>query len=186
MAEACARTNHNAKREKTRFQVALWCNRQLASLVSVSYTHLDVYKRQRYAWSIAACLLTTALTAPLQKFLDLANIVMLFLLCVVLVAVRLGRGPAMLAAVVSVAAFDFFYVQPHLSFAVSDVQYLVTFAVMLAVGLIIGQLTARLQFAADAVSYTHLDVYKRQVFGRLCLNYLEAAEERLRRRTTTL
>ena len=103
----------------------------------------------RYAWSIAACLLTTALTAPLQKFLDLANIVMLFLLCVVLVAVRLGRGPAMLAAVVSVAAFDFFYVQPHLSFAVSDVQYLVTFAVMLAVGLIIGQLTARLQFAAD-------------------------------------
>jgi two-component system sensor histidine kinase KdpD len=79
---------------------------------------------------------------------DLANIVMLFLLCVVLVAVRLGRGPAMLAAVLSVAAFDFFFVAPRFSFAVSDVQYLVTFAVMLGVGTLIGQLTANLRFAA--------------------------------------
>ena len=43
-------------------------------------------------------------------------------------------GPAALSAVLSVALFDFFFVQPHLSFAVSDVQYLITFAVMLIVG----------------------------------------------------
>jgi two-component system sensor histidine kinase KdpD len=53
-----------------------------------------------------------------------------------------------MAAVVSVAAFDFFYVPPRYSFAVSDVQYLVTFGVMLAVGLLTGQLTAGLQFQA--------------------------------------
>jgi two-component system sensor histidine kinase KdpD len=47
-----------------------------------------------------------------------------------------------------VASFDFFFVQPRFSFAVSDVQYLLTFAVMLAVGLLIGQLTANLRFAA--------------------------------------
>jgi two-component system sensor histidine kinase KdpD len=74
---------------------------------------------------------------------------MLFLLCVVLVAVKLGRGPAMLAAFLAVASFDFFFVQPRFSFAVSDVQYLVTFAVMLAVGLLIGQLTAHLRFSAS-------------------------------------
>jgi two-component system sensor histidine kinase KdpD len=102
----------------------------------------------RYAWAAAACLLTTLLTLPLLELFDLANIVMLFLLCVVLVAVRLGRGPAMLAAVLSVASFDFFFVRPRFSFAVSDVQYLVTFAVMLAVGLLIGQLTAHLRFSA--------------------------------------
>lgn len=55
----------------------------------------------------------------------------------------------MLAAVLSVASFDFFFVQPRLSFAVSDVQYLLTFAVMLAVGLLIGQLTANLRFSAQ-------------------------------------
>lgn len=103
----------------------------------------------RYAWALAACVATTVITQPMLALFDLANIVMLFLLCVVLVAVRLGRGPAMLAAVLSVASFDFFFVPPRMSFAVSDVQYLVTFAVMLGVGLLIGQLTANLRFAAN-------------------------------------
>lgn len=102
----------------------------------------------RYAWAVAACLFTTLLTLPLVNLFDLANIVMLFLLCEVLVAVKLGRGPAMLAAVVSVASFDFFFVPPRFSFAISDVQYLVTFTVMLSVGLLIGQLTAHLRFSA--------------------------------------
>ncbi|GAA4021523.1 DUF4118 domain-containing protein [Actimicrobium antarcticum] len=100
-----------------------------------------------YAWAVAACVAATLLTLPLAGWFDLANIVMLFLLCVVLVAVRFGRGPSALAAVVSVASFDFFFVEPRFSFAVSDVQYLVTFAVMLAVGVLFGQLTANLRFA---------------------------------------
>lgn len=106
----------------------------------------------RYGGATAACLLTTVLTLPMLPLFDLANIVMLFLLCVVLVAVKLGRGPASLAAVLSVASFDFFFVQPRLSFAVSDVQYLVTFAVMLVVGLLIGQLTANLRFSANVAA----------------------------------
>jgi two-component system sensor histidine kinase KdpD len=103
----------------------------------------------RYAWSLGACIGTSLLTFPMLPHFDLANIVMLFLLCVVLVAVKLGRGPAMLAAILSVASFDFFFVAPRFSFAVSDVQYLVTFAVMLGVGLLIGQLTANLRFSAN-------------------------------------
>ncbi len=102
-----------------------------------------------YVWASAACVLTTLLALPLLRLFDLANIVMLFLLYVVLVAVKLGRGPAMLAAVLGVASFDLFFVQPRFSFAVSDVQYLVTFSVMLLVSLIIGQLTASLRFSAS-------------------------------------
>ena len=78
---------------------------------------------------------------------------MLFLLTVVLVAVKLGRGPAVLAAFVSVATFDFFFVPPRFSFAVTDFQYLLTFAVMLAVALIIGQMTAGLRYQARVASY---------------------------------
>ena len=92
--------------------------------------------RIRYPVAIAACVLTVLLALPLRGWLDLANIVMLFLLAVFLVAVRLGRGPAVLTAFLSVAAFDVFFVHPYLSFSVDDAQYLVTFAVMLAVGLI--------------------------------------------------
>ncbi len=96
---------------------------------------------------------TTLVAVALLPYFDLANIVMLFLLTVVLVAWRLGGGPAVLAAFVSVAAFDFFCVPPRLSFAVSDVQYLVTFVVMLAVALIIGQMTAGLRYQARVATY---------------------------------
>ncbi len=102
----------------------------------------------RYAWAAVAVVVVTGVAFPLVRFFDLANIVMLFLLATVLVAVKLGRGPAALAAVLNVAAFDYFFVAPRFSFAVSDVQYLLTFAVMLAVGLITGQLTAGLRFQA--------------------------------------
>ena len=102
----------------------------------------------RYVWATTAVVAVTLLAFPLFRVFDLANIVMLFLLATVLVAVKFGRGPAALAAVLNVAAFDYFFVQPRFSFAVSDVQYLLTFAVMLAVGLITGQLTAGLRFQA--------------------------------------
>jgi two-component system sensor histidine kinase KdpD len=85
---------------------------------------------------------------PTIAYLDLANIAMLFLLVVLLVAVRLGRGPSVTATCVGVACFDFFFVQPRFTFAISDFQYLVTFGVMLAVGLITGHLTAGLRFQA--------------------------------------
>ncbi len=82
--------------------------------------------------------------------LDLANIAMIYLAGVVVSAFWLGRGPSVLAAIVGVAAFDFFFVPPRYTFAVSDVQYLITFAVMLGAGLLIANLTTRLRGLADA------------------------------------
>jgi two-component system sensor histidine kinase KdpD len=101
-----------------------------------------------YLWSIAITALITSLSAFALGFLELVNLVMLYLLGVMYVATRFGRGPSVLSSVLSVAAFDFFFVPPHLSFAVSDIQYLVTFAVMLAVGLIVSTLTVNLRSQA--------------------------------------
>jgi two-component system sensor histidine kinase KdpD len=105
-------------------------------------------KRLRYVWAAVGCGAVTALSMPLAVRFDRSNIVAIYLLAVVLVGVRLGRGPAAFAAVLSVSAFDFFFVPPRFSFAVSDVQYLLTFCIMLAVGLITGQLTAGLRSQA--------------------------------------
>lgn len=105
-----------------------------------------------YLVAVIACAVTTALATLLTDYFDLANIVMLFLLTVVLVAARLGRGPAVTAAFLSVALFDFFFVPPKLSFTVHDAQYLLTFAVMLAVALITGELTAGLRRQAQTAS----------------------------------
>ena len=105
--------------------------------------------RKDYLWALVWCGAATALSALTRPWFDLVNIAMLFLAAVVAVALRHGRGPAALASVVSVAAFDFFFVPPRMSFAVSDVQYLLTFAVLLTVGLVIGQLTAGLREQAE-------------------------------------
>ncbi|MET0323380.1 MAG: DUF4118 domain-containing protein [Duganella sp.] len=101
-----------------------------------------------YAVAVAASLAIALGAMPLLRWLDLANIAMLFLLGVLLTAVRFGRGPSVLATCVSVACFDFFFVAPRFNFAVSDFQYVITFMVMLAVGLITGHLTSGLRFQA--------------------------------------
>lgn len=74
-----------------------------------------------------------------------ANTVMLFLAAVAWSAVRHGRGPAIVASALAVLVFDFFFVPPRFTFAVADAQYVVTFAVMLAIGLVISTLAARLR-----------------------------------------
>ena len=106
--------------------------------------------KKGYAWALVFCAIITVAAMPLIGYLVLANIVMLYLLGVLLIGVKFGRGPAVLAAFSSVALFDFFFVPPQLSFTVNDAQYLVTLAVMLAVALITGQLTAGLRQQADA------------------------------------
>ncbi|UIF90553.1 DUF4118 domain-containing protein [Cupriavidus sp. UYPR2.512] len=91
---------------------------------------------------------TTVLAAGLLSVFDLANVVMVFLLAVVGISIRYGRGPGALAAMLSVLAFDFFFVPPKLTLTVNDTQYFFTFALMLVVALVIGQLAAQLRFEA--------------------------------------
>ena len=105
-----------------------------------------------YVWATVVCVATALFATPLIEVLELSNIVMLFLLAVVGVSLVFGRGPAVLAAFLGVALFDFFFVPPRFTFAVSDVQYLVTFAVMLVVALVVGQLTAGLKQQAEAAT----------------------------------
>jgi two-component system sensor histidine kinase KdpD len=105
-----------------------------------------------YAKAAAGCALAGLAATAVFPIVDLPNIVMVFLLAVVLVSVRYGRGPGVLASFLAVAIFDFFFVPPRFSFAVSDVQYLMTFFVMLVVGLITGQLTAGSKYQAKVAT----------------------------------
>ena len=76
---------------------------------------------------------------------------MVYLLGVVAVALRCGRQLAVWASFLSVAAFDFFCVPPYLTFRVHNYEYLLTFAAMLVVALVISTQTARIRKqAADA------------------------------------
>jgi two-component system sensor histidine kinase KdpD len=103
-----------------------------------------------YGQALVAVAVCTGLAAAMFGRFAPSNLIMVYLLGVIVVATRHGRGPSLLASVLSVAAFDFFFVPPFYTFAVTDTEYLVTFSVMLVVALVISGLAVRIR--AQAVS----------------------------------
>jgi two-component system sensor histidine kinase KdpD len=97
---------------------------------------------QRYGWALAVTAVATAIAFVMYPYLELVNLVMVYLLGVTVAGLRLGRGPAVVTAVANVIVFDFCFVPPRFSAAVTDAQYLVTFAVMLIVAIVIATLMA--------------------------------------------
>ncbi|WP_035340772.1 MULTISPECIES: two-component system sensor histidine kinase KdpD [unclassified Dickeya] len=117
---------------------------------------MDKWRRQFYGCSVAIllCALVTllALWSPFSM-LEPVNLVMLYLLAVVIIALFYGRWPSVLSAVINVASFDLFFVVPKGTFVVADAQYLVTFAVMLIIGILVGNLTAGVRYQARVARY---------------------------------
>jgi len=106
--------------------------------------------RISYLWALGVVLGCTGIGAALLPHVAPTNLVMVYLLGVVAVSLWLGRGPSIMAAILSVAVFDLCFVPPRWTFAVGDTEYLLTFAVMLLTGLVISTLTGRVQFQAHS------------------------------------
>ena len=95
---------------------------------------------QGYAWSLGATAACTAAGLLTAGHLSLVNIAMIYLLGVVVIALKFTRGAAVLTTVLAIGAFDYLFVPPQGTFTVDDVQYVLTFAIMLVVGLVISRL----------------------------------------------
>lgn len=94
-----------------------------------------------YAWATGATLACTAAGLAMRGRFDLVNIAMIYVLAVVGIAARFSRGPTVATALLAVLAFDVVFVPPRGAFSVDDAQYLLTFAIMLVVGLVVSRLT---------------------------------------------
>jgi two-component system sensor histidine kinase KdpD len=103
-----------------------------------------------YVASLILVAFITAIGWLVKSFISPANLAMLYLLAVVIIAFRRGLKPAIFTAVIGVLAFDFFFIPPHLTFRVSDTEYLITFAGMIIVGGLISLLVARAREQSDA------------------------------------
>ena len=99
----------------------------------------------RYWAALLISGICSGIAALMYPYFELTNLVMVYLLGGTVAALRLGRGPASLTALVNVLTFDFFFVPPRYTFAVSDFQYVVTFGVMLVITLIIASLVANVR-----------------------------------------
>jgi K+-sensing histidine kinase KdpD len=96
-----------------------------------------------YVGAIALVALVTALGTLAGTRLAQPDLVLIYLLVVVIAATRLGRGPSLAAATLSVLAFDFFFLPPRFNFAVYEKRYVLTLAIMLVVSLVISRLSIR-------------------------------------------
>jgi len=112
---------------------------------------LHPFELRGYGASVFLVVAASLCCSLLKPFLEPTNMVMIFLLAVVLAAVRLGRRPAILAAFLGVLSFDFFFVPPHLTFAVADTQYLITFVALFVVGVVISTLVTRVRERAEVI-----------------------------------
>jgi two-component system sensor histidine kinase KdpD len=105
---------------------------------------------KEWYWCLAAVAVSTALAGLMSPYFDRTDIAMVYLLGIVVASTRTGRGPALVTTLLSVAAFDFFFVPPYFTFAVSDIRYVVTFGVMFVVAVVITQLTLRIREQSEA------------------------------------
>jgi two-component system sensor histidine kinase KdpD len=96
---------------------------------------------------VAAC---TGIAALMFSYFNLVDLAMVYLLGIMIAASRTSKGPSLLAALLSVATFDFIFVPPYYTFAVNQINYYITFVVMFVVALVISRLTLRVRGQTNA------------------------------------
>ena len=106
-----------------------------------------------YVWAMVVTVASTALAHLMFGRFELANLIMVFLLGVVFIATRFGRGPSIFASFLGVAIIDLFFVKPYFSFSVADSQYLVTLLAMLTVAMLISNLMANVRSQAKVAGH---------------------------------
>ena len=98
-------------------------------------------------WRYVIAVLVVGLASIVSGFLfhrfDPRNLAMVYLLGIAFVATRIGRGPSILASLLSVVSFEFFFMPPYFVWSTADSQYIFTFAVLLVVALLISGLASR-------------------------------------------
>ena len=143
----------------------------------------SVLSIRHYGYAILLVIGVTLFGLAVDQFIHPTNLVMVYLLAVVISAVFLGRGPAIITSLLGVLAFDYFFINPIFTFTVNDTQYILTFLGLLIVGLIISNSAALLR---DQVTVMRKKEYQtqslftlsRELTGALSLQHvLEIAEQ---------
>lgn len=114
--------------------------------------------KQNFLWryygiTIGIIALATGVDFLLYPYLEVSNLIMMYLLGVTLVALYGRTGPSILASILSVLAYDFFFIPPRFSFEIADTQYFFTLIIMLLVTQIISHLTIISRRQAEAARH---------------------------------
>ena len=108
------------------------------------------WRKREWLWSVLMVAFCTGIARLMFPYFERLDVAMVYLLGVVITASRTSKWPSLFATVLSIAAFDFFFIPPYYSFAVGDIRYVLTFVVMFIVSFVISRLTLRVRQQADA------------------------------------
>lgn len=103
----------------------------------------------RYLTAIAFTLGTTFVLVLLRDALTDPNVSLVYIIVVLVVAIRQGVGPSLLAALLTFLCFNFFLVQPYYTFLVADPRDVIDLIIYLAVAAVAGRLAADARAQAD-------------------------------------
>ena len=132
------------------FDLAIGVDRKLPSGRTVQWA--------QYLWAllvIALCTEASRIMFPFPYF-ELDNVVMIYMLGIVVVAIRYGQGPAVLASALTVLAINIFFVPRYLTTILAGAQNLITFGSMMVVAIVIGSLAVRTKQQAETARQREL------------------------------
>ncbi len=129
---------------------------QFQNIDRKNYLDLKTYWRP-FTVSLLSIVVTTVICYFLRPFLEAINIPMIFIIPIVFSGLIAGRKGGILASIMAVAFFDFFFVPPYFTFSVADIRFIPTFSVLFIVGIITS-------FLADTVKKQVENTRQREEF----------------------
>ena len=117
-------------------------------------------------FALVAVGLATGVGFLIDMWLPIASISVAYLLAVMIVAMKAGLNPAIMASITSFFAFNFFFTEPRWSFAVSDTQNILTLVFFLTAAVIVSNLASRLRTQIEAAQESARRTQNLYEFGR--------------------
>ena len=108
---------------------------QIQDIDRKNYLDIKTYWRP-FTVSLLSIVVTTVICYFIRPFLEAINIPMIFIIPIVFSGLIAGRKGGILASIMAVAFFDFFFVPPYFTFSVADLRFIPTFSVLFIVGII--------------------------------------------------
>ena len=102
-------------------------------------------KWRPYTAAVGLVAVAAAVAAAADRFMANANLAMIFLASVLVTGAAFGFGPGMVAAALAAVSYNFFFLEPRLSFVIGHAADLITFGVFFAVAVTTGLLTGRVR-----------------------------------------
>ncbi|MDQ3064585.1 MAG: DUF4118 domain-containing protein [Acidobacteriota bacterium] len=139
---------------------------------------------QRYFIAIAAIVVTIAVLEFFHSRINSTTVAFIFLTVILFVATFLGRNPALLASLLAMLGFNYFFLPPLRTFTISDPQNLVTWAAFAITAIIVGQLSASVKRRAEEAEKQKNEI--KNLYDELQTAFEKASETEALRRSEKL